>query len=176
MTLVIVETLSETPLTPENLTDEDVQFMNCLEERNGTWRYSLLSIDRQRMICTFEVPDVESLRESYRRSGVPYNHIWPGEILKPEGTQPQKNEAIFKVFEGTYPEGLTPTQWDAMNQSMSSHYAEHGVEWVQSYVSLDRTRIVCELNAPDLESVIKAHHKIGLTKTQLWPATLLAEV
>jgi Protein of unknown function (DUF4242) len=69
MSLVIVETLVDYPLTSEKLTDTDLRVLACLGERQATWRYSLLSSDRHRMLCLFEAPDAESVRESYRKGG-----------------------------------------------------------------------------------------------------------
>ena len=174
MALVIVETFSNDPLTPEEPTETDDRILSCLAERQGKWRYSLLSHDRLRMICTFEAPDAESVRESYRRGGGEFNRIWTGEIIKPDGIQPQRDEAILKVFEVTYPVGFTQEQWDETNRYVLPYYAERGVEWVQSYVSRNRIRVFCELNAPNVEVIREAHRKIGMPFDRVWSALVIA--
>jgi Protein of unknown function (DUF4242) len=173
MVLAIVETLSDSPLTPEEPTDVDYRVFDCLTERNATWRYSLLSVDRHRMICTFDAPDAESVRQSYRKAGGFFNRIWAGEIIQPEGDRPQRNEAILKVFEGTYPGGFTQEQWDEGNRLILPCYATQGVEWIQSHVSLDRTRLVCELNSPDAETIREAHRRFNIPFDRVWSAMII---
>lgn len=173
MALVIVETQSDTPLTPEEPTATDLQVLNCLTERNATWQYSLLSSDRLRMICIFQSPDVESVRESYRRGGGSFSLMWGGEIIRPAGTQPQRNEAILKVFEGTYPGGFTQEQWDEGNRNVLPCYTERGVEWLHSYMARDRTRLICELNAPDAEVIRESHRKFNIPFDRVWSAMVI---
>nr|WP_322505517.1 hypothetical protein [Chroococcidiopsis cubana] len=57
------------PLTPESPTDTNLRVLACLAERNVTWRYSLLSRDRLASNLYFDAPDIESVRESYRKGG-----------------------------------------------------------------------------------------------------------
>ncbi|MBE9169323.1 DUF4242 domain-containing protein [Pleurocapsales cyanobacterium LEGE 06147] len=180
MSLVIVETTTEQSITPEVLKEVDARMLPCLEERNTKWRYSLLSSDRHRMICTFDAPDAESVRQAYRKGGGMYSRIWAGEIVAPEGIQPQQNETILKVFEGTYPDGFTEEDWNEANQYILPCYAERGIEWVRSYISLDRTRVICELNAPDAETIREAHLKFGIPfvreaclQQRVWSAMLI---
>lgn len=109
MPVVIVETLANYPLYPKKPDDVDLRTLDCIAERNGAWRYSLLSSDRHRMICTFEAPDAESIRESYRRGGTFFSRMWAGESITPEETPPHPG-ATLKVFESTYPDGLTQKQ------------------------------------------------------------------
>jgi hypothetical protein len=173
MVLVIVETLADSPLILEKLNDPHNSVLACLAERNAIWRYSLLSSDRLRMICTFEAPDAESVRESYRKGGGFFSRVWSGELIQPEGEPRQRNEATLKIFEGTYPDGFTQAEWDEATRHVLPCYAERGVEWVQSYVSLDRTRLVCELNAPDAEVIRESHRKFGIPFDLVWSATVL---
>lgn len=173
MSLVMVETLADIPLTPEEPTDTDLQVLDCLMERNGTWRYSLLSVDRRRMICTFEAPDAESVRAAYRKGGGGFHHIWSAQLILPAGRQPPQNDTILNVLEGTYPSHFIPNKWDEAKQHILLHYAECGVEWVQSYMSLDRTRVVCELNAPSAEVIRETYHKVDMPFDRVWSAMVI---
>jgi hypothetical protein len=47
------------------------------------WRYSLLSADRHRMICTFEAPDAESVRQAYRQADVGFSKVWTAQVIEP---------------------------------------------------------------------------------------------
>lgn len=175
MSLVIVETLADSSLTPEEPTDTDLRVLACLAERNATWRYSLLSSDRQRMICTYDALDAESVREAYRRGGgvgSASSRAWAGELVKSEGIQPQRNPLMLKVIEGTYPP-IGPEEWDEVSRKTFSCYAERGIEWIQSYISLDRIRVICELNAPDAKSVWEAQHRVGVFFDRVWSAMVI---
>jgi hypothetical protein len=174
MVLVIVETVSAVPLYPLEPTDTDKRVLDCLGQENATWIYSLLSIDRLRMMCRFEAPDAEAVRRSYRRAGGPFHRIWSGQIVAPAGPPRTADPATLKVFEGTYPDGFTDADWDHANHHILPCYLEHGVEWVQSFVSGDRTRVVCEINAPDAEVIRAAHRRFAIPFDRVWPAMVIS--
>lgn len=173
MSLILVETAAEQPITFEWLSEADQRITPCLQEREATWQYSLLSSDRHRMICIYDAPDAEALRASYRKATVEFSKIYPVEIIEPAGIVPGWNEPILKVFEGTYPDGFTDEQWHEASRLILPCYEQHGVEWIRSYVSLDRTRMVCELNAADAEIIRQAHRKAGIVFDSVWSAQLL---
>ena len=168
MSLVIVETLADEPLYPDQPTDTDYRVLNCLAERSGTWRYSLLSSDRLRMICTFDAPDAEAVRQSYHRGGGAFNRIWAGELVVPEGDGLERQGDRLHVVESVFPKELTDEDWQQMNRQMLPCFAERGVELVQSYLSRDRKRMICELNAPDAEVIREAHRKVGVPFERVW--------
>lgn len=172
MSLVIVETLADSPLTPEEPTDTDLRVLACLAERDATWRYSLLSRDRLRMICIFDALDAESVRESYRQGGGVFSHIWAGELIQPQGIQPQRHPSMLKVIEGTYPP-IGQAEWNEVSSKTLSCYAQRGIEWIQSYTSRDRTRVICELNALDAQPVREAQHQAGVSFDRVWSAMLV---
>jgi hypothetical protein len=172
MSLVIVETLAESPLTPESPTETDLRVLACLAERHATWRYSLLSRDRLRMICTFDAPDAESVRESFRKGGGFFSRIWAAELIQPQGIPPQHHPSLLKVIECTYPP-LDRAEWNELSRKTLSCYAERGIEWIQSYLSRDRTRAICELNAADAQPVREVQHRLGVCFDRVWSATLV---
>jgi Protein of unknown function (DUF4242) len=172
MSLIIVETATEQPLSDQLLHDAHEQIMPCLQVRNATWHYSLLSSDRHRLICALDAPDAESVREAYRQGGWTSSRVWTGQIIQPEGSPPQWNAAKLKVLESTYPNGLSDEQCHHERQHLLPCYAEHGIEWIRSYVSLDRTRVICELNAPDAEVLREANRKFGFPFDRVWSAQL----
>ncbi|WP_019499766.1 nickel-binding protein [Pseudanabaena sp. PCC 6802] len=174
MSLVIVETLADSPLVPEEPTETDLRVLGCLTERQSTWRYSLLSHDRLRMICTFDAPDVESVRESYRKGGGVFTRMWAGEPIEPEGVQPQRNTSTLKVAEATFPNGFTQAEWDAGTRRALPCYAERGSEFIQSYLSLDRTRLICEFNPPDAEVIRQTRYKLGIPCDRVWSAMVIS--
>jgi hypothetical protein len=84
MARVIVEHLFSEPHTDERLAASAKTLDSCLEIRNGAWRRSSLSKDRLRMICEFEAPDAESVREALRSSGVPFERVWTSNVYAVE--------------------------------------------------------------------------------------------
>ncbi|XHX77632.1 MAG: nickel-binding protein [Stenomitos frigidus ULC029] len=79
-------------------------------------------------------------------------------MLKPEGIQLQRNPTLFKVAEGTYPP-FSDEDWNEANRQLLACYVEQGIEWIQSYISLDRTKVITELNAPDIKSIQAVQRK-----------------
>lgn len=172
MSFVIVETLATSPLTPEKPTETDLRVLACLTERNATWQYSLLSSDRLRMLCIFEAPDAESVRESYRRGGGIFQQIWAGDLIQPESQLVQRNVEMLKVAEGIYPH-VEPQEGHEVSVRALYGYAAQRIEWVQSYLSCDRTRLICELNTPDAESVQEVRKQSGSPCDRVWSAMVI---
>jgi hypothetical protein len=172
MSLVIVETLADTPLTPENPTATDYQILDCLAARMGTWQYSLLSSDRLRMLCVFEAPDAESVRESYAKAGGAFNRIWSARRVMPAPSPPSIGTPLT-VVESIYPDGFTPDQWQVAQSSLQSGWADAAIEWVKAYVALNHSRGFWELHAPDTKVVEKAHQRAGLPFSRVWSAKVI---
>jgi SAM-dependent methyltransferase len=81
MARMMAEHVFQEPLTDERYTDGAKKLDPCLEVRNGLWRRSSLSADRLRMICEFEAPDAESVREAMRGAGIPFERVWPAQVF-----------------------------------------------------------------------------------------------
>jgi hypothetical protein len=170
MAIIKVETVSDRPIIPEILQDEYSLKLPCLEARNARWQYSLLSVDRDRMICTFEAPDAESVRQAYRQANADFGKkIWTALVIDRESFLPVGNEAILQVFEGIYPNGLTDADW---NEILTCD-REGGIELVGSYISLDKTRVLCELKASDAAAIREVYSKAGIKCDRIWSAEVL---
>lgn len=172
MSLVIVETVAEQPMTDTDLEGADQVALPCLQAHGVTWRYSLLSLDRHQMICFFDAPDTASVRNSYAKLGIQKRAIWAGELIQPEGTQSQPDLTERYAIEAHYPT-LSETDWNEVRQKFSQCCTESGVSWLRSYLSLDRTRVVYELDAPDAVTIHEAQRKFGISFDRVWSAQLL---
>jgi hypothetical protein len=84
MARVMVEQAFAEPLTDERYGQLSKQLDPCLEIRNGTWRRSMLSKDRLRLVCEFEAPDAESVREALRMAKVPHERVWAADVFAVE--------------------------------------------------------------------------------------------
>ena len=84
MARVMVEQIFAEPITDERYSEFAKKLDPCLEVRNGVWCRSAISKDKLRMICEFEAPDAESVREAYRTSNVPFDRIYAADVFAVE--------------------------------------------------------------------------------------------
>jgi len=84
MARVLVEQVFEEPFTDDRYAAFAKKIDPCLEIRNGAWRRSSLAIDRLRMVCEFEAPDAESVREAFRTAGIPFERVWTANVYAVE--------------------------------------------------------------------------------------------
>ncbi|MBI4780834.1 MAG: DUF4242 domain-containing protein [Oscillatoriophycideae cyanobacterium NC_groundwater_1537_Pr4_S-0.65um_50_18] len=173
MSLVIAETNADPPLTDEVLFDNYRRVEPCLTARNIRWHRSFLSSDRHRMICVFEAPDAESVREAYRRQGLPSRLVWTSSLIRPEPNKVLDDVKALQVIEGSYPP-LSASDWSEISHNLSAYCAAHDIEWRHSYMSLDRKKVIYELNAPTLELVQGAPHKSEVPFSRVWSARVLS--
>jgi hypothetical protein len=81
MTKIIVERRFAAPIADADLTAFAARQQNCLDIHRVTYRRSLLSQDRQRMICEYEAPDAESVRRVQREAEGPFESVWVADVL-----------------------------------------------------------------------------------------------
>jgi len=80
MARVMVEQVFTEPFTDERYAAFAKKVDPCVEVRHGLWRRSSLAADKLRMVCEFEAPDAESVREAFRTAGVPYERAWTADV------------------------------------------------------------------------------------------------
>jgi Nickel responsive protein SCO4226-like len=81
MAHIIVERTFEAPLTEDQLHDVEARMAPCLDLYGVRWIRSFWSVDRQRMICEYEAPDVASVRNVQRESHASFDRMWAGDVL-----------------------------------------------------------------------------------------------
>jgi hypothetical protein len=84
MARVLVEHLFKEPMSDEQLAAVAKKLDSCLEVRNGMWRRSSLSLDRLRMVCEFEAPDAQSVRDALFASATPFERAWTANVFAVE--------------------------------------------------------------------------------------------
>ena len=84
MTPLIVEQTFEVPLTDDEHNRFAQRLDPCLEAHGARWMRSYLSSDRLRMVCEFQAPDAEAVRQSYRTAGIQFERVWSAEIYARE--------------------------------------------------------------------------------------------
>ena len=78
--VVVIEQIFDPPLSDEEHARIGARIDKCAAMRNARWMRSYLSVDRQRMLCEFEAPDVESVRDAYRNAEVDFVRAWRAEL------------------------------------------------------------------------------------------------
>lgn len=84
MARVMVEQVFTEPLTDERYAAFAKKLDGCLEVRRGMWRRSSVSTDKLRMVCEFEAPDAEAVRDALRMSGSTYERVWTADVFAVE--------------------------------------------------------------------------------------------
>ena len=82
MPRLIVEHSYDPPLNDEEHHRAARRLDACLEAHGARWMCSYLSHDRRRMICEFEAPDAEAVRQSMRSAEVAFDRVWSSEVYR----------------------------------------------------------------------------------------------
>ncbi len=77
---LIVEQSWEQPLSDDEHSRVAKRLDGCLEQHGARWLRTYLSTDHKRMVCEFEAPDAEAVRQSYRSAGVQFERAWTAEV------------------------------------------------------------------------------------------------
>jgi hypothetical protein len=78
------------------------------------------------------------------------------------------------VVENTFATPLTDEEHDRMGKRLDPCLEAHGARWIRSYLSLDRTRMVCLFEAADAEMVRLSYRSAGVSFERVWSAEIFA--
>jgi len=81
MARVIVERSFEQPEKIDELQAQEDRFAWCMQQHSVQFIRSYFSKDRRRMICEYEAPDAEAVREVQRTAGMPFDRIWTARVF-----------------------------------------------------------------------------------------------
>jgi hypothetical protein len=82
MIRIVVERSFATPQTDADMSAVADRERGCLDIYRVTWKRSLLSDDRRRMICEYEAPDAESVRRVQRQADAEFQRVWTAEVIE----------------------------------------------------------------------------------------------
>lgn len=82
MSIIVVERTFERPPSDADLTAASIREKPCLTLYGVTWRRSILSTDRLRMVCQCEAPDAESVRKVQHEAGSAFDRAWAGQVIE----------------------------------------------------------------------------------------------
>lgn len=77
----------------------------------------------------------------------------------------------FVVVERSFPAPVTFAEVQCQEGRAGWCFELHGVEFVQTFFSKDRRRMICVYRAPDAEAVRRANEQAGLPFDRVWSGT-----
>lgn len=78
---VIVERVFAEPVSIEQVETMLRQGKGCLSARRIRHLRTYMSPDGRRMICEYEAPDAETVREVSRQLGMPFERAWTARVV-----------------------------------------------------------------------------------------------
>jgi len=78
---VVVERRFDAPTTLGAIQAIEDAGIGCLQMRDVEFIYTLFSADRRRMICMYQAPDAESVRQAQHEAGMPVEAVWAFSIV-----------------------------------------------------------------------------------------------
>jgi hypothetical protein len=81
--LALVDRQFERPVTFDEVQAVEDAGAACLTMHRVRFLRTYFATDRQRMICLYDAPDVESVRVVNRQVGLPYEAVWGASIVVP---------------------------------------------------------------------------------------------
>lgn len=73
---IVVERLWQSPVSFEEIQEIEDEGAWCLDNWKVKAVQSFFSFDRKRMLCFYDAPDAESVRQAQRQAAMPFDDIW----------------------------------------------------------------------------------------------------
>jgi len=168
MTDILVERHWDKSLTGKDFQDLFNAASGCLATHRCDWRGSLLSSDGHELFCHFTAPDAESVRIALHEADSPRGNIWPGTIHEPSGPAAVELEGANVLVARRFAEPAVFDEIQALEEAGAGCLENHRVQFVRTYFSADRKRMMCLYRAPDAESVRIAQREAGMPVERVW--------
>jgi hypothetical protein len=82
---IVVERVLPRPFDEAGIRKAAADGAWCRQQHASRIVWTYLSTDGLRCLCVFGAPDAESVRQSQRESGMPYETAWPASVHVPSG-------------------------------------------------------------------------------------------
>ena len=163
MTQLFLEREFDVPLSSKTVLEMAKSGSWCFEQYGVKWHESLLAKDGMRMVCRFEGPDAESIRQALGRLDADMRVLWNGTVHHAADSE-QPNVLVERSFD----EPVELAQLQAQEDEKQWCLDNHGVKFARTLFSRDRRRMICLYRAPDAESVHIAQQKAGMPLDRVW--------
>ena len=163
MSDVVLERTFETPVTKEEVRSMAMDLSTCMGIYDVTWQESLLAADGKKMICHFEAPDAEALRNTFQLNSTPVKIVYPVFIHETDDSG-----SVNVTVERTFSEPVDFAEIAAIEEAGAHCLETYNVVFVKTFFSRDRRRMVCLYRAPDAESVRMAQAEARMPVDRVW--------
>lgn len=163
---VILERSFEPPLGSNDVISLARNGEWCMEIHRVDWHCSLLSADGRSLVCWFSGTDAESVRQALRHTGANAERLWSGTVHE----VPTPGEASV-IVERSFAEPVALEDVQAMEDANQWCLDMRGVEFVRTFFSRDRVRMICLYSAPDAEAVREAQREAAMPMDRVWAFT-----
>ena len=79
---IVVERSYDTPHTEADMMLVSDRMRPCLEAYQVSWKRTVVSADRKRIVCEYEAPDTETVRRIQREAGAQFERVWIGDVIE----------------------------------------------------------------------------------------------
>ena len=172
MSIVVVERSFAEPVEFGDVARRE--HLQCMQRHNMRPLYSLFARDRRHMVCVNEAPDAEAVRRVQDESAMPYDRVWTAQALQlPRATRDTRYEWVVAQRELPHAMGLAELEVVAADPTGCNR--RHRCSLLDSMLSLDGTRMICQYSAPDAESVRSASTQAQVPFVRVWVATIVGD-
>jgi Nickel responsive protein SCO4226-like len=163
MTDLFLERSFEPPLVAADVLSMAGESRWCFEIHRVDWHGSLLAADGRTMVCHFSSADAESVRMALRQARIDSRRLWAGTVHEVPG-RGAANVLVERSFAG--PVALEDIQ--AIEDAKQWCLDLRNVQFVRTFFSRDRKRMLCLYAAPDAEAVREAQREAGMPVERVW--------
>jgi hypothetical protein len=175
MVPVVSERHLDPPIQITDVSAMETEAAWCREQYRVSHVISLLSLDGRRLVCLFDAPDAEAVRNVLRRLDAPFERAWTASIHAPPSHPVTASLAAaaqaLVVVERSFAEPADFAAIQAIEDRGAWCLDQHRVRALRTYFSIDRRRMISAYAAPDAESVHLAQTQAGMPFERVWTAT-----
>ncbi|MBP2314558.1 nickel-binding protein [Azospirillum soli] len=179
MAIVIFERTFQSPVSGEQILNIDRRNRWCLQAHGIGAKRHLLSRDGLRICCVFDAPDAESVRTAAQKiDAPPADRVWSATAHGPRAdaqvlsSRSEGSERTLVLVERSFQEPVRLDDVQSVEDRGAWCLSLNRVEFLVSWLALDRRRMICLYEAPDAESVSRTNTRLNLPFDRIWSADL----
>lgn len=175
MTDIFLERRFDAALTTADFFGLVMQAAGCLNLHRVEWQHSMLGAGGHRCICWFHGVDLESVRLALRTAEIDTCTLWSGSVHDAPDREQEEIARANVVVERQFAEPVALEDIQAIEDKSAQCLQMRNVEFMRTFFSLDRRRMLCLYAAPDAESVREAQREAGMPVEAVWTFQRLDE-
>jgi len=172
---IFLERRFDSALTTADFFGLVMRAAGCLNLHRVEWQHSMLGAGGQRCICWFHGVDLESVRLALRTAEIDTHTLWSGTVHDAPDRNEDQIARANVVVERRWDEPVALEDIQAIEDKGAHCLEMRNVEFMRTFFSLDRRRMLCLYEAPDAESVREAQREAGMPVETVWTFQRLDE-